>query len=116
MSEYTKHVELHLVSLVTQVDDFYFKLGTPAHLIEAHVDNIVRSQLPKLDLDAAYLVKDELALTIKRDLASSMSVYGLIVYETLMVIALPRACPFAATPLTAALRRTCAPTRLSWRP
>ena len=73
---------------VAQVDEFYFKLGTPDRLIEAHVDNIVRSQLPKLDLDAAFLVKDELAMTIKRELANSMSVYGLIIYDTLMVITL----------------------------
>ncbi len=104
---------------ISQVDDFYFKLGTPARLIEAHVDNIVRSQLPKLDLDAAFLVKDELAMTIKRELANSMAVYGLIIYDTLMVIAHPRLhpCPARNSPRDAAARRrTCARTRPSWRP
>ena len=103
-----------------QVDDFYFKLSTPDRLIEAHVDNIVRSQLPKLDLDSAFLVKDDLAMTIKRELANSMSAYGLIIYDTLMVAALPRLRPYPArhSPRRrcCARRRTCARTRPSWRP
>ena len=42
-----------------RVDDFYFKLNQPERQIEAHVDSIVRSQIPMLDLDAAFAAKDE---------------------------------------------------------
>lgn len=49
------------------------------------MENIVRSQLPKLDLDAAFEVKDELAFAIKNDLSKSMSEYGLIIHGCLMV-------------------------------
>lgn len=68
----------------TQVDNFYFKLGSPARQIEAHVDDTVRSQLPTLTLDEAFESKEKMALEIKVALAESMQPYGLLINRALV--------------------------------
>ena len=72
-----------------RVEDFYFKLNEPERQISAHVENVVRSQIPKMDLDSAFLAKDELAHEIKDELSNSMSPYGLIISNCLMTEMLP---------------------------
>ena len=52
-------------SRLEQVDNFYFKLGSPARQIEAHVYDTVRSQLPTLTLYEAFESKEKMALEIK---------------------------------------------------
>jgi hypothetical protein len=67
-----------------KVEDFFFKLNEPWRQISAHVENVVRSQIPKMDLDTAFLAKDELAMIVKDDLAKSMSQFGLHIHGCLM--------------------------------
>jgi regulator of protease activity HflC (stomatin/prohibitin superfamily) len=40
-----------------RVDDFLFKLTKPHEQMEAFVDNIVRGEIPKMDLDDLYTAK-----------------------------------------------------------
>ena len=67
-----------------KVEDFFFKLNEPSRQIAAHVENVVRSQIPKMDLDTAFLAKDDLAMAVKDDLSKSMQPYGLRIYGCLM--------------------------------
>jgi regulator of protease activity HflC (stomatin/prohibitin superfamily) len=72
-----------------KVEDFFFKLAEPARQISAHVENVVRSQIPKMDLDTAFLAKDDLAMAVKDDLSKSMAPYGLYIHGCLMTEMLP---------------------------
>ena len=72
-----------------KVEDFFFKLNEPSRQIAAHVENVVRSQIPKMDLDTAFLAKDDLAIAVKDDLSNSMQPYGLHIYGCLMTDMLP---------------------------
>jgi len=72
-----------------KANDFFFKLADPTRNIASHVDNVVRSQLPKMDLDAAFLAKDELAYSISRELSEHMTPYGLLIHGCLMTEMVP---------------------------
>jgi regulator of protease activity HflC (stomatin/prohibitin superfamily) len=67
-----------------RVDDFHFKLTNPHQQIEAYVDNIVRGEIPKMDLDDVYSAKAELADTIRKVLADHLCEFGIIVRHCLM--------------------------------
>ena len=66
----------------TKVEDYYFKLSNPWQQMAAHVENIVRGHIPKMDLDAVYSAKQELADEIKKDLPQSMSPYGVHIHSS----------------------------------
>ena len=68
----------------TKVQDFYFKLSNPEQQLEAYVDNIVRSHIPTLDLDAVYSAKDELAKSMEKELSANMSPFGVEIHACLM--------------------------------
>ena len=67
-----------------KVQDYYFKLSNPWQQMAAHVENIVRGHIPKMELDAVYSAKQELADEIKTDLSESMSAYGVHIHSCLM--------------------------------
>ena len=67
-----------------KVEDYYFKLSNPWQQMAAHVENIVRGHIPKMELDAVYSAKTELATEIKKDLSESMSAYGVEIHSCLM--------------------------------
>ena len=75
----------------TKVNDYYFKLSNPWQQMAAHVENIVRGHIPKMELDAVYASKTTLADEIKADLSKSMSQYGLHIHSCLMTDIIPDA-------------------------
>jgi regulator of protease activity HflC (stomatin/prohibitin superfamily) len=72
-----------------KVDDYYFKLSNPWQQMAAHVENIVRGHIPKMELDEVYAAKTKLADEIKSDLSKSMSQYGVNIHSCLMTDIIP---------------------------
>mmetsp|Transcript_21538 Transcript_21538/g.64284 ORF Transcript_21538/g.64284 Transcript_21538/m.64284 type:complete len:304 (-) Transcript_21538:60-971(-) len=53
-----------------------FEIENPVKVIEAQIDNMVRSTLPYMDLDEAYSNKDDICNDILRSVRVSMAKYG----------------------------------------
>lgn len=57
---------------------------SPAQQITAHVYDVMRAQLPTLELDAVFEAKEELALAVKNALSETMSNYGYQILQALI--------------------------------
>ena len=62
----------------------FYSLTNPAQQITAHVYDVMRSQLPTLELDAVFEAKEDLALAVKNALSGTMSSYGYQILQTLI--------------------------------
>lgn len=62
----------------------FYALTNPAQQITAHVYDVMRSQLPNLELDSVFEAKEELALAVKNALADTMTGYGYSINNVLI--------------------------------
>lgn len=62
----------------------FYALTNPHQQITAHVYDVIRSELPTLDLDAVFEAKEELALSVKKALSATMTSYGYQILQTLI--------------------------------
>ena len=62
----------------------FYALTNPAQQITAHVYDVMRSQLPTLELDAVFEAKEDLALAVKSQLSETMSAFGYQILQTLI--------------------------------
>jgi len=62
----------------------FYALTNPAQQITAHVYDVIRAQLPTLELDAVFESKEELALAVKNALSETMSGYGYQILQALI--------------------------------
>ena len=67
-----------------KVYDAFYALTNPRQQITAHVYDVMRSQLPTLQLDAVFEAKEELALTVKNALTEVMTTYGYQIVQVLI--------------------------------
>ena len=67
-----------------KVYDAFYALTNPAQQITAHVYDVMRSQLPTLELDAVFEAKEELALAVKNALGAIMTSYGYQIIQVLI--------------------------------
>ena len=64
---------------------FSFPIYFPLfYFYSAHVYDVLRSQLPQLELDAVFEAKEELALAVKNALSETMTGYGYQILQTLI--------------------------------
>lgn len=56
--------------------DSYYKLQNPRDQITSYVLDVVRAQVPKMNLDEVFEKKDEVGSSVKTELDLSMKVYG----------------------------------------
>lgn len=70
------HIAVQYFVLESRLIDAFYKLSNPVPQIESHVLDIVRGQVPKMDLDHVFENKDEIALAVKRELKDSMTDFG----------------------------------------
>ncbi|GIL90044.1 hypothetical protein Vretimale_18106 [Volvox reticuliferus] len=66
------------------VFDAYYKLTNSTTQISSYVFDEVRAAVPKLNLDDAYEMKDDIAKSIKDALAKSMEGYGYMIIHVLV--------------------------------
>lgn len=67
-----------------QVFDAFYSLTNPQQQITAHIYDVMRSQLPTLELDSVFEAKEDLALAVKTALAAQMSLYGYQILNALI--------------------------------
>lgn len=62
----------------------FYALTNPHQQITAHVYDVIRSELPTLELDKVFEAKEDLALAVKQALTQTMSDYGYQILQTLI--------------------------------
>jgi len=62
----------------------FYALTNPAQQITAHVYDVMRSQLPTLELDSVFEAKEDLAAAVKEALANTMAQYGYQILNALI--------------------------------
>jgi len=66
------------------VFEAFYALTNPQQQITAHVYDVMRSQLPTLELDAVFEAKEDLALAVKNALSETMTGYGYQILQALI--------------------------------
>lgn len=67
-----------------KVTDAFYKLENPEQQINAYVEDAIRSAIPALDLDDAYVRKDDIAEDVQNSISEAMDEYGYIIVKTLI--------------------------------
>ncbi len=78
------HIAVQYFVLEKNIIDAFYRLSDAKAQIESHVLDIVRGQVPKMELDDVFENKDTIALTVKRDLSDSMAEFGYGIQTTLI--------------------------------
>lgn len=80
----TAVVSVQYQVLRESVFEAFYALTNPAQQITAHIYDVLRAQLPTLELDAVFEAKEELALAVKNALSETMTAYGYQILQTLI--------------------------------
>jgi regulator of protease activity HflC (stomatin/prohibitin superfamily) len=64
--------------------DAFYALTNPTQQITAHIYDVIRSELPNLELDAVFEAKEELALSVKNALTETMNRFGFQILQALI--------------------------------
>eukprot|EP01067_Filipodium_phascolosomae_P001618 Filipodium_phascolosomae@DN2053_c0_g1_i1.p1 len=62
----------------------FYKLSDPSAQVESYVIDVVRSSVPKLDLDEIFEAKAQLSITIRTTLQTSLSASGYDIIQVLI--------------------------------
>merc|ERR1739844_653424 len=79
----TAVVSIQYQVLKEKVFEAFYALTDPSRQITAHVFDVLRAELPNLELDSVFEAKEDLALSVKNALTETMSIYG---YQILQVL------------------------------
>jgi regulator of protease activity HflC (stomatin/prohibitin superfamily) len=79
----TAVVSIQYQVLQEKVYEAFYALTDPSRQITAHVFDVLRAELPNLELDSVFEAKEDLALSVKNALVEIMSKYG---YQILQVL------------------------------
>jgi regulator of protease activity HflC (stomatin/prohibitin superfamily) len=77
-------VAVQFKAMESKVQEAYYRLTDPGQQIRAYVDDVIRSTLPKLELDEAFQSKDTVALSVKESLDKVMHDYGYEIKQALV--------------------------------
>lgn len=80
----TSRVSVQFQVLREKVYEAYYALSNPRQQITAHVYDVIRSELPNLELDAVFEAKEDLALAVKNSLTEVMTSYGYQILQALI--------------------------------
>mmetsp|Transcript_124941 Transcript_124941/g.186594 ORF Transcript_124941/g.186594 Transcript_124941/m.186594 type:complete len:282 (-) Transcript_124941:162-1007(-) len=70
--------------LLQSAYDAYYRLTDPRNQIQSYVFDVVRSTVPKMELDEAFTSKDEVASAVLNQLRDVMKNYGYEIKQTLV--------------------------------
>lgn len=70
--------------LQEKVYEAFYSLTDPPRQITAHVFDVIRAELPNLELDAVFEAKEDLALNVKNALTDIMTKYGYQIMQVLI--------------------------------
>jgi len=80
----TAVVSVQYQVLREKVYQAFYSLTNTQQQITAHIYDVMRSQLPTLELDAVFEAKEELALAVKNALQETMNEYGYQILQALI--------------------------------
>lgn len=80
----TAVVSIQFQVLKEKVYDAFYALSDPRRQITAHVFDVLRAELPTLELDAVFEAKEDLAISVKSALSETMTQYGYQILQCLI--------------------------------
>jgi regulator of protease activity HflC (stomatin/prohibitin superfamily) len=75
---------IQYLALAEKANEAFYKLSNTRSQIQAYVFDVIRASLPKLDLDAAFEQKNDIAKAVEQELEKAMSAYGYKIVQTLI--------------------------------
>ncbi|KAH7532606.1 hypersensitive-induced response protein 2 [Ziziphus jujuba] len=72
-------------ALPEKAADAFYKLSNAKAQIQAYVFDVIRASVPKLELDAVFEQKSDIAKAVEEELEKAMSAYGFEIVQTLIV-------------------------------
>ncbi|KAM7267747.1 hypothetical protein ACFE04_009913 [Oxalis oulophora] len=80
------HVEasIQYLALAENASDAFYKLSNTRSQIQAYVFDVIRANVPKLDLDDVFEQKNDIAKAVEEELEKAMSAYGYEIIQTLI--------------------------------
>jgi len=80
----TAVVSIQYQILKEKAYEAFYALTNPTQQITAHVFDVIRAELPNLELDEVFEAKETLALTVKNALSATMGQYGYQILQALI--------------------------------
>jgi regulator of protease activity HflC (stomatin/prohibitin superfamily) len=77
-------VSVQYTVLKTHIYNAAYKLTNPQQQIRAYVFDVIRSTLPRMELDEAFENKETVAMTVKQELAHAMEECGFVILQALV--------------------------------
>ncbi|MCP4439384.1 MAG: SPFH domain-containing protein [Aureispira sp.] len=75
---------VHVKIMKVKVREAFYELDDPYGQISSYIFDVVRAEVPKLDLDDVFARKDDIATAVKAELAEHMDKYGYSIIQTLI--------------------------------
>ncbi|KAF9663644.1 hypothetical protein SADUNF_Sadunf17G0072900 [Salix dunnii] len=72
-------------AMAEKASDAFYKLSNTKAQIQAYVFDVIRASVPKLQLDATFEQKNDIAKAVEDELEKAMSAYGFQIVQTLIV-------------------------------
>ncbi|KAF7819674.1 hypersensitive-induced response protein-like protein 2 [Senna tora] len=72
-------------ALAEKASDAFYRLTNTREQIQSYVFDVIRASVPKLELDAVFEQKNEIARAVEEELEKAMSTYGYEIVQTLIV-------------------------------
>jgi regulator of protease activity HflC (stomatin/prohibitin superfamily) len=85
----TVPVRVQYYVLPDRVKEAYYELDDPENQIKAHVENVILSYIPKINLDDTYQQEDQIARRIKESLSAVMAKFGYSIENALVTKIVP---------------------------
>jgi len=80
----TSVVTVQYQVLREKVYEAFYSLTNPVQQMTAHIYDVIRSQLPTLELDQVFEAKEELSLAVKNALSETFNRYGYQILQALI--------------------------------
>jgi len=69
-------VQFFVVDSIDGIENSFYKLNNPEQQIQSYVFDSIRSEVPKMELDAVFAEKDKIAIAVKNELSETMQQFG----------------------------------------
>ncbi len=68
----------------SKTKEAFYELDDPARQISSFIFDVIRAEVPKLELDDVFAKKDDIAVAVNESLSNSMDDYGFLIIKTLI--------------------------------
>ncbi|KAF5457177.1 hypersensitive-induced response protein 1-like [Juglans microcarpa x Juglans regia] len=72
-------------AIAEKASDAFYRLTNTREQIQSYVFDVIRASVPKLNLDAVFEQKNDIAKAVEEELEKAMSTYGFEIVQTLIV-------------------------------